>query len=172
MAKAGSVFGGAIAATASVPSPFSTSRPETSRSESLKSDSSLTSAEATGASPRPEIVIAGGSHGGSPERGGYSPREGGKGAHAKQLIAAVDAKVSSQVEKTLFSKLPSSVGAPPPNPHMMVRPNPVPPLIGATAGGSRGGSRPNSSGRSGAGLDFLEALARAESQPPTPTSQS
>ena len=173
VAKAGSVFGGAIAATASVPSPFSTSRPETSRSESLKSDSSLTSAEATGASPRPEIVIARGIHGGSPEReGGYSPREGGKGAHAKQLIVAVGAKVSSQVEKTLFSKLPSSVGAPPPNPHMMVRPNPVPPLIGATAGGSRGGSRPNSSGRSGAGLDFLEALARAESQPPTPTSQS
>ena len=140
----------------------------TARSESLNSDDApseaSTSAEATGSSPRPEplAVHVAASH-------GLDAMENAPGD--KHRVAAIEAKVNSALveQSKLFHKPhqpPYGAGDEGGKPAPLAL---VPELSALSRAGSNAPSA-NSSGRSaGSGVDFLDRLARAESQPVTPT---
>ena len=142
----------------------SVSSPSTTRSESLNSDSSA--AEATGSSPRPEPlhVVAGAA--GRGDAGAARLLEG----DAKGRLAGMEAKLNTQLEAKLFQKLHS--GQHVPELGLGRDRDPSSQLSQLSRGGSSAHSTGRSAGSGGGGLDFLDRLARAESQPGTPTSQA
>ena len=101
---------------------------------------------------------------------------GGKSEATQEKVAALEARMSGIIDAKLHAK----IGQPPPlPPHPVARPAPaarpvgVPDLSLAAAPSSQRsmGGMSNRSAGGGGGLDFLDRLARAESQPATPTSQ-